>query len=51
MEIFACVQDPSLVQEDAARALGVHRHRVQVRVRRLGGGFGGKERAQVRKKG
>uniref|UniRef100_A0A667YCC7 Xanthine dehydrogenase n=1 Tax=Myripristis murdjan TaxID=586833 RepID=A0A667YCC7_9TELE len=43
MELFVSTQAPTKTQVLAARALGVPDSRVLVRVRRLGGGFGGKE--------
>ncbi|XP_076807856.1 xanthine dehydrogenase/oxidase-like [Clavelina lepadiformis] len=43
MEIFASSQNPSGLQLNAARALGVQCNKIVVRVKRMGGGFGGKE--------
>lgn len=43
MQIFVSTQHPSEVQHMVARALGLAAHRVIVNVRRMGGGFGGKE--------
>ncbi|XP_076033762.1 xanthine dehydrogenase rosy [Oratosquilla oratoria] len=43
MEVFGSTQNPSMVQDVTAKALGVPANRVVVRVKRLGGGFGGKE--------
>ncbi|XP_038153656.1 xanthine dehydrogenase/oxidase [Cyprinodon tularosa] len=43
MELFASTQAPSDTQSHVAKALGVPENRVLVRVKRLGGGFGGKE--------
>jgi xanthine dehydrogenase large subunit len=41
--IFSATQHPADVQEVTARILGLAAHGVKVHVRRLGGGFGGKE--------
>jgi xanthine dehydrogenase large subunit len=41
--IFASTQHPSEVQLMVATVLGTHQHAVTVNVRRMGGGFGGKE--------
>ncbi|HEV7718282.1 MAG TPA: xanthine dehydrogenase molybdopterin binding subunit [Arsenicitalea sp.] len=41
--IFASTQHPSEVQSFVAAVLGVAQHSVTVNVRRMGGGFGGKE--------
>ncbi|HOX27137.1 MAG TPA: molybdopterin-dependent oxidoreductase [Candidatus Krumholzibacteria bacterium] len=41
--IHSSTQSPTGVQRQAARVLGVPMHAVEVDVRRLGGGFGGKE--------
>lgn len=43
VEVTASTQSPSGVQETIARVLGVPKSRVVVKVKRLGGGFGGKE--------
>ncbi|KAE8737385.1 xanthine dehydrogenase 3 [Frankliniella occidentalis] len=43
MEITASTQAPSTAQELVAKVLQVPKSRVVVRVKRLGGGFGGKE--------
>ncbi|XP_066271857.1 xanthine dehydrogenase/oxidase-like [Branchiostoma lanceolatum] len=43
MEIFCSTQNPTTTQILAAKALGVPANRVVCRVKRLGGGFGGKE--------
>ncbi|XP_057685582.1 xanthine dehydrogenase/oxidase isoform X2 [Corythoichthys intestinalis] len=43
MEIFVSTQNPSETQFLVAKALGVPANRVVVRVKRMGGGFGGKE--------
>lgn len=43
VRICASTQSPTGVQRQAARVLGVPMHAVEVDVRRLGGGFGGKE--------
>jgi xanthine dehydrogenase large subunit len=41
--LISSTQSPYAVQKAAARVLGVALHQVEVEVRRLGGGFGGKE--------
>ena len=43
IEIISSTQHPSEVQHMVAQVLGVAMHRVSVKVRRMGGGFGGKE--------
>ncbi|XP_067668816.1 xanthine dehydrogenase/oxidase-like [Haliotis asinina] len=43
MEIISCSQFPSSVQHQVAAALGVPANRIVSRVKRIGGGFGGKE--------
>lgn len=43
MLIHSSTQSPHSVQRAAARILGVPEHKVEVDVKRLGGGFGGKE--------
>ncbi|KAK7104188.1 xanthine dehydrogenase/oxidase-like isoform X2 [Littorina saxatilis] len=43
MEIFASTQNPTQAQVTVAKALDVPQHKILVRVKRLGGGFGGKE--------
>ncbi len=45
MTIYSSTQAPTEVQEIVARVLGIDQNRITVDVRRLGGGFGGKERA------
>ncbi|HTM79066.1 MAG TPA: xanthine dehydrogenase molybdopterin binding subunit, partial [Devosia sp.] len=41
--VYASTQHPSEVQAMVAHALGVQQHAVTINVRRMGGGFGGKE--------
>ena len=44
---FVCyytTQEPTTVQVNMARVLGVPRHKIIVKTKRIGGGFGGKER-------
>lgn len=41
--IYSATQGPSAVQRHAARVLGLPEHNIEVDVKRLGGGFGGKE--------
>ncbi|CAG5132521.1 unnamed protein product [Candidula unifasciata] len=43
LEVFASTQNPSSFQIDLARVLGIPSSKIVVRVKRLGGGFGGKE--------
>lgn len=43
MVIHCSTQHPTEIQHKVAEGLGVHMHNVRVEVRRMGGGFGGKE--------
>lgn len=43
IKVVSSTQGPTQVQRGIARVLGVAMHQVEVDVRRLGGGFGGKE--------
>ena len=43
LQIFSSTQYPSEVQSVAAQVLGVQANQIRVTVRRMGGGFGGKE--------
>jgi xanthine dehydrogenase large subunit len=43
MHVYCSTQHPSEMQILVAQVLGIKQHAVQVEVRRLGGGFGGKE--------
>ncbi|VAW01633.1 Xanthine dehydrogenase, molybdenum binding subunit [hydrothermal vent metagenome] len=43
MRVFSSTQHPSEIQSGVAHILGVSSNLVQVEVRRMGGGFGGKE--------
>ncbi len=43
IKVFSSTQHPSEVQHCCARAIGIPDHAVHVEVRRMGGGFGGKE--------
>lgn len=43
MKIYCSTQHPSEVQQNVAQVLGLASHAVVVEVRRMGGGFGGKE--------
>ncbi|XP_037795303.1 xanthine dehydrogenase/oxidase-like [Penaeus monodon] len=43
MDVFSSTQNPTLTQQLVARALGIACNRVTCRVKRMGGGFGGKE--------
>ncbi|OTA08800.1 xanthine dehydrogenase [Trichoderma parareesei] len=47
MEIFASTQNPTETQTFAARICDVPANKVVVRVKRLGGGFGGKETRSI----
>jgi xanthine dehydrogenase large subunit len=43
MVVYSSTQHPSEVQHNVAKVLGLSEHNVTVEVRRMGGGFGGKE--------
>ncbi|MEK0082390.1 xanthine dehydrogenase molybdopterin binding subunit [Benzoatithermus flavus] len=43
VQIFSSTQHPSEIQHMVAKVLGVPSHSVTVEIRRMGGGFGGKE--------
>nr|KAG5686897.1 hypothetical protein BaRGS_012445 [Batillaria attramentaria] len=43
MEVIASTQGPSGIQQGISGALGIPQHKIVVRTKRLGGGFGGKE--------
>lgn len=43
LRVLSSTQGPTAVQRGIARVLGIAMHRIEVDVRRLGGGFGGKE--------
>lgn len=43
LELFCSSQNPTTIQRLAAQVLDLPMSRVNVRVKRLGGGFGGKE--------
>ena len=43
MVVHSSTQHPTEIQHKVADALGVPMHAVRVEVRRMGGGFGGKE--------
>ncbi len=43
MTVYASSQNPSETQALVAEVLGIGKHEVEVEVRRMGGGFGGKE--------
>lgn len=43
IEVISSTQSVSDVQRDVSWALGVPRHKIVVKVKRIGGGFGGKE--------
>ncbi|CAG9938791.1 unnamed protein product [Clonostachys rosea f. rosea IK726] len=47
MEIFASTQNANETQVFAARVCDVHANKINVRVKRLGGGFGGKETRSI----
>jgi len=47
MEIWASTQNPSETQVYAAHALGVQSNKIVAKVKRLGGGFGGKETRSI----
>ncbi len=43
IKIYSSTQGPTAVQRAVTRVLGIPMHRIEVDVKRLGGGFGGKE--------
>lgn len=43
LKVYSSTQGPTAVQKTIARVLGIPHHKIEVEVRRLGGGFGGKE--------
>jgi len=43
IRIYSSTQSPYAVQRHVAKVLGIANHKVEVDVRRIGGGFGGKE--------
>jgi xanthine dehydrogenase/oxidase len=43
LEVISSTQSVTDVQIEVSQALGVARHKVNVKVKRIGGGFGGKE--------
>ena len=43
MSVYSSTQSPSAAQKHVAGVLGIPMHKVEVDVKRLGGGFGGKE--------
>ncbi|CAL1534993.1 unnamed protein product [Lymnaea stagnalis] len=43
MEVFASTQNPTELQFEIAEALGVEANKIKIRIKRIGGGFGGKE--------
>ena len=47
MKIIASTQNPTLTQLTVANVLGVMANKVVVSVKRMGGGFGGKESRSV----
>ncbi|EHY58092.1 hypothetical protein HRR83_005050 [Exophiala dermatitidis] len=47
MEIWCSTQNPSETQAYASKALGVQSNKVVAKVKRLGGGFGGKETRSI----
>ncbi|XP_032670200.1 xanthine dehydrogenase isoform X2 [Odontomachus brunneus] len=47
LEVFCSTQHPTEIQKLIAHVLNIHINRVNVRVKRLGGGFGGKESRPV----
>lgn len=47
MKVCASVQSPGAFQRHVADVLGVPMHKIEIEIRRLGGGFGGKESTAV----
>eukprot|EP00474_Spongospora_subterranea_P008132 CRZ08590.1 hypothetical protein [Spongospora subterranea] len=47
VEVLSSTQNPTKTQTFVAKALGIQRNRVVCRVKRIGGGFGGKETRSI----
>ncbi|KAL1969506.1 hypothetical protein VTN77DRAFT_8944 [Rasamsonia byssochlamydoides] len=47
MEVFSCTQNPTETQSYVAQVTGVAANKIVTRVKRLGGGFGGKETRSI----
>jgi xanthine dehydrogenase/oxidase len=47
MVVHCGTQNPSGLQGEVAKTLGIAKHNVVVKCKRVGGGFGGKERCQI----
>lgn len=47
-EVYASSQAPNSIQTEVSRTVGVPANRVSVRIKRVGGGFGGKETDSAR---
>ncbi|KAI9741211.1 MAG: hypothetical protein M1834_002925 [Cirrosporium novae-zelandiae] len=47
MEVFSCTQNPTETQTYVSRVTGVKANKIVCRVKRLGGGFGGKETRSI----
>ncbi|OKL60030.1 Xanthine dehydrogenase [Talaromyces atroroseus] len=47
MEVFSCTQNPTETQTYVAQVTGVSANKIVTRVKRLGGGFGGKETRSI----
>ncbi|XP_066155943.1 xanthine dehydrogenase isoform X1 [Euwallacea fornicatus] len=47
MDIYSATQNPTEIQHVCAHALGTHQNKLYCKVKRLGGGFGGKESKAV----
>ncbi|KAH8697667.1 putative xanthine dehydrogenase HxA [Talaromyces proteolyticus] len=47
IEVFSCTQNPTETQTYVAQVTGVQANKVVIRVKRLGGGFGGKETRSI----
>lgn len=43
LEIFCSTQHPTELQNSISHLLNIHANKIVVRIKRLGGGFGGKE--------
>lgn len=47
LELFSSTQNPTTIQKLTAHVLNLPISRINVRVKRLGGGFGGKETREI----